>query len=133
MGLVGDKSAARKIGAALGVHPDTVRRWKRGARPTLNSDLAAAYRRSKLSTKRESRVRNGNFVLRAKVWASGKQKVQNMNLGAVMEGLGRSVGDELADAYLEGDEKLSEVLADLVDEYSGGIGMEILNIESLEL
>ena len=133
MGLVGDKSSARKIADALGVHPDTVRRWKRGARPTLNADLAAAYRRAKLSPKREARVRNGEFRMRATVRASNKKHTQNMNLGAVLEGLGRSVGDELADAYLEGDEKLADVLNDLVDEYSGGIGMEIVNIESLEL
>ena len=133
MGLVGDKHAARKIADALGVHPDTVRRWKRGARPTLNADLAAAYRRSKLSAKREARVRNGEFRIRATVTASNKKHTQNMNLGAVMEGFGRNVGDELADAYLEGDDKLTDVFADLVDEYSGGIGMEIVNIESIEL
>jgi DNA-binding transcriptional regulator YdaS (Cro superfamily) len=132
LGLVGDKGSARKLADVLGVHPDTVRRWKRGARPTPNADLRAVMRRSKLSPKREAKIRNGEFTMRATVRASNKKHTQNMNLGSVLEGFGRNVGDELADAWLEG-ENLGEVLADLVDEYSGGIGMEIVDIESLEI
>lgn len=129
---MGDRGAARKIAAALDVHPDTVRRWKRGARPTLNPQLVQHYRRSKLSDKREARIRSGSFTFTATIKASGKTKKQTMNLGEVMEAKGRDVGDELADAWLEGRD-VAEVFQDLVDEYSGGIGMELVSYDSYEL
>lgn len=132
MGIVGNKKAAGKIADVLGVHPDTVRRWRRGARPTLNPDLAKAYRRLKLSDKREARIRGGEFKFRAKVRVSSKSHVQELNLGQVMASQGRDIGEELADAWLEGD-SLADIINEMVDEYSGGVGMEIEDIVEVTL
>lgn len=136
--LTGDPHAARKAADRLGVHPDTFRRWARTTDGKTTARMHIAYRRANLSKAREAKLRaaSGQASIRAVVKVSNKtaDHPQNCHLGKTLGPGGRDVNGDLIDAYLSGKPgEMTAVMNDILDQYSGYVGMEADEIINFNL
>lgn len=134
--LTGDRHAVRKAAERLGVAPVTFRRWARTTDGKTSPRMRQAYRRANLSKAREAklRARSGQASIRAVVKVSNKtaDHPQNCHLGKSLPDL--DVNGLLIDAYLSGKPgEMTTTLNDILDQYSGYVGMEASEILEFNL
>lgn len=130
----GSKGWANKVAAHVGVHPDTVRRWKRGQRPTLNTALVTKYRAGEFNADRMAAVANSNGpTIEATIVVSDTAVKQNCHLGNHARNVmmpRHNMGQAMANAYLQGESPMREFRR-VVDDYMKSFGGELVKIHSI--
>ncbi len=131
----GDKKWAHKVADNVGVHPDSVRRWKRGERPTHNPALAKSFLRNNIKPGKETQIRNsGGPIVTAIIEVSDVEHEQRMYLGryAKTEMTPRmpNMAGKMVDSYLAGGHP-TDIVFDVARSYLKNFGGTLVGIKAI--
>lgn len=131
--LTGKPDATRRAAAHVGVSARTWRGWRQGRNKTVPPKLIAAWRRAKLPPGREATMRNNDATMLVEVIVSNSAHAQRCNIGKVLRAHKPNpinFGAQMADTWLSGGDVAAK-FNQLVDVYSGEIGMEVQAVIAL--